>query len=569
MENMRKGVSNLQKKPMTWRKTAQAWTAILLTVALIVGCSSGSNNGGSGSDSGEGSGDAEPKMKSFTLWTGWASEYTNDTLIQDLWKEEMGFDVKVEGTNGDVMTALNLKMNSGGFSDAAVFPNNEVYKSALIKSGLIMPLDEYFNMPDKYPNLAQIPEQYLELSRSEDGHIWFIPTWWDQNPDEPWFKSVHAWWVRIDLLEKVGMTKEDLATLAGVESFLREVSKLKDDNGRPILPIGFVDRNYVNILSAFGVSSAMASGGTTPVEKKGDEIVFDLDDPGYKEAYVWMNKMYREGLLDQEVVTQKQDRYMEKIASGQYAMIVGNAPNTMWEGLDGPTEPGWFLKPVPNPKVPGVESLGYVELVNPYPAYSVFISKNTKNLDAILSFLDYTLEKKPERQQEVVEGPVGKYWFWTGEPLGEWDFVESYKADRLSADRTKHQSLTPSLWHLSTYSNKWYPWWTNRLDEDVPEGFGFTRQFIQEISQFGNTRSVHAYDLVPVAKGGLWEKYGLTLQNVRNEYHAKLLMAKTDQEFEQVWNTFREQLEKQAHWSELKREWHEQYEALKAKMGDF
>lgn len=31
------------------------------------------------------------------------------------------------------------------------------------------------------------------------------------------------------------------------------------------------------------------------VMKKGDDFVFLYDNPAYKEAYKWMNKMYNEG----------------------------------------------------------------------------------------------------------------------------------------------------------------------------------------------------------------------------------------------------------------------------------
>ena len=59
---------------------------------------------------------------SFNLWLGWTATTNNDSLVQKYWREkEPGVDVKLETTQGDAMTALNLKINTGGFEDAAIF----------------------------------------------------------------------------------------------------------------------------------------------------------------------------------------------------------------------------------------------------------------------------------------------------------------------------------------------------------------------------------------------------------------------------------------------------------------
>jgi hypothetical protein len=71
--------------------------------------------------------------------------------------------------------------------------------------------------------------------------------------------------------------------------------------------------------------------------------------------------------------------------------------------------------------------------------------------------------------------------------------------------------------------------------------------------------------MVKAKDGGVWEKYAPELNAVYNEYRAKLLMAKDDAQFEQAWNEFTSALEKRAHWSELKQEWKQLYEAMNNK----
>jgi len=271
-----------------------------------------------------------------------------------------------------------------------------------------------------------------------------------------------------------------------------------------------------------------------------------------------MNKMYRDNLIDHESITDKKERYKEKNKTGRIAMNAGgffNMDAQLWEVLDGPTEPAWFYEAIPYPQVEGVTKLGSNQIVNPYPAYDVFVSKNTKNLDAILAFLDYTLANKPEQQQVITDGPAGLFWDWVDKPLGKWVYTDKkYEELHNSGDQAKVASSTPQLYPASSYSNEWYPWWNYGLSE--PKGRLKTIDFTQKIGKMGAVRIAEPYDMVKAKSGGLWEKYLPELENIRKEYKAKLLMAKNDQEFEQVWSDFQAALEKRAHWSELKQEWH-------------
>lgn len=506
--------------------------------------------------------------KPFTLWVAKAGTSTDENLIQQEWAK-MGINVKVQWTQGDVMAALNLKMNSGGFEDAALFNNIETYKSAFIKSGMIMPVEDLLKKPE-YPSLGKIPQKVLDRVKSSDGHIWMIPTWFDQNPDDPWPGwASHSLWIRTDLLEQAGMTEADLATVEGVEKYLRETAKLKTADGKPVIPLGYYEAGAVSILSAFGVNTGVASGAAAAVKKVGDQFVFAVDDPGYKQAYKWMSKLYREKLLDKEVITQKEELFKEKMTQGIYAMSSGIMNAKLWEVLDGPTAPSWFLKPIPNFKVEGVTEPGTVAFVDPYSAFGVFISKNTKNLDSILNFLNYSLEPNPIRQQEMTEGPVGVYWNWVDQPLGLWKFEDKYGEERYSGDAARVAKLSPMLWQAASYAKEWYPWWTVAPAPNVTKGFPKTNEFNKLIGTYGTKKAIHHYDIVPAIKGGVWEKYGLTMQTVQKEYEAKLLMAKSDEEFEKVWETYMKQLEQRAHWSEMKAEWLQSYQETAKNVGQF
>jgi putative aldouronate transport system substrate-binding protein len=512
------------------------------------------------------SGEKASSSKAFKLWLGWNATVDNASMVQTYWKDkEPGIDLKLEATQGDAMTALNLKLNTGGFDDAAIFQRKDVVTSAMIRSNKVLPLEQYFNMPDKYPGLAKIPKLYLDAMKDKDGHIWSIPTWFDQNPSDPWpgWASL-GWFVRSDVLKKTGKTLDDLKKLSGVEDYLRLAAKQTDASGKKLIPLSFLsDANDENvILSTFGVAAG-STAGVIPVSKKGGDYEFIYDNPQYKSAYQWMNKMYRENLVDHEAITDKKERYKEKNKTGRIAMNAGgffNMDASLWEVLDGPTEPAWYYEAIPYPKVDGVSAIGTNTIVNPYPGNDVFISKNTKNLDAILSFFNYTLAQKPEQQQVTNEGPAGVFWNWVDQPLGKWLYTDKkYQELHDSGDQAKKASTTPELYSTSSYSNEWYPWWNYGVTE--PKGRLKTIDFTEKVGKMGGIRVVEPYDMVKAKVGGLWEKYLPELEAVRIEYKAKMLMAKDDSQFESVWKEFQAALEKRAHWSELKVEWHEELKA--------
>lgn len=80
---------------------------------------------------------------------------------------------------------------------------------------------------------------------------------------------------------------------------------------------------------------------------------------------------------------------------------------------------------------------------------------------------------------------------------------------------------------------------------------------------------MHAYDAVPMLAGGMIERYSPTLDAVAEEYGARLIMAGSEDDFENIWQEFQDQLESRGHWSEIKAEWQTQYEAYIATTGEW
>ena len=498
----------------------------------------------------------------FTIWVGWTSECPDDTKVQQAMREKLGIDYKLEFMQSDdILTTVNLKLSSGAeLPDVMLFGYNPEVASALLGADRVMNLNDIYES-DKVPNIKAIDDRIKDFIKDENGDMWYIPGWYAMEYDEPWGGwTTDAWWVRSDLMEQTGVTEEQLSTIEGMEEALKKFAQCKDENGKPVIPLSFVqgDGQERIILSTFGVDTKAGVSRMPAVMKKGGEFVFIYDNPDYKAAYQWMNKMYREGLIDMEATTMQSERYQEKIKSGQVAVAITD----VWSGqmfADGMTQDSvaQYFKPVANPKVEGVEK-AYTSYVDPNPQNMIFINKDTKNLNAVLNFLNWANEAEPIRQQELNEGPVGTYWDFTTDM--KWKFDDDYEVERNSGDQARVDACTPQLYQFAAYSNQWYPWFEQDLDV-ITLGQELVQKYCIEVGEkLVNHRSITDLDKVKLNSESVVSENLEALNAVVKEYTAKMIMAKTDAEFEDAYDAFLKQIDLRADWNAMKEEWLEAYQ---------
>lgn len=200
----------------------------------------------------------------------------------------------------------------------------------------------------------------------------------------------------------------------------------------------------------------------------------------------------------------------------------------------------------------GVER-GYTSYVDPNPKYMVFINNDTQKLNPALNFLNWVNEAEPIRQQEVNEGPKGVLWDFTD---GErWSFDKEYVIERNSGDQARVDACTPQLYQFAAYSNKWYPWFEQDL-KDVTKGQELIQENCKYVgSELQNHRSIQDVDRVKLNSESIVSENLESLNAVVKEYTAKMIMAKSDQEFENAYSTFLAQLDMRADWEAMKEEW--------------
>ena len=199
------------------------------------------------------------------------------------WKEKLG-----------LMFAGN-DLPDAFFGNWALTDNDVVKYSS---QGMLAPIDKLIDeyAPNIKKHLSDNPD-YKKLLTTPDGKIYSLPV-----IDESYFHTSDALFINKNWLDKVGMkaptTPDELYNV--LKAF-----KGKDLNGNgkdDEIPMSFRfndgQRGLYSMFGAFGLLDARDH-----IAMDGDKVIFTANRPEYKEAIKYFNKLFSEGLIDQESFT--------------------------------------------------------------------------------------------------------------------------------------------------------------------------------------------------------------------------------------------------------------------------
>ena len=566
------------------KKGFVSFLTVLIVISLLVtGCGTGKNNDtASGKDttsqasSDKGSNPPEATAAAgsnhFTLY--YPETTTPIDLEGPITKEIMKesgiiWDEVSIGNGSDVAQQVNLKLASGNLSDAITLNGASVVWSRLINSKQLIPLDKYFEDEANYPNLSKIDKRILDYWRAEDGHIYFVPVQYEPLIEEPseWQGNAQGLWVRQDLLKQTGMTYEDIRSLSGFESFLEKLKGTADSKGRKIIPLSMGQQNFAGInivLSMFGVSKDWN-------ELPDGKAVQDYQLPGFKEAWKWLNKVYRNGLLDAETPYQKKDLFLEKTNSlrfGAFLIDSWDMPNGYVLKERGISEsishgdlkkqgfPAEWYSATYLPVNSGVKPAQYASF-NPFGGNGTGIMKGCKSPDVLMKGLDWMQTPEAFRLMEYGPESMGNYTLVDG-VIQQHD--EMFRSERFWGGTTPMKNVTElGFWWWkniacvgSTHIPTMEPPWT-AVNAELYKA----EQINHEQGTFG---LISKANRVKPIIGGSVEKYTSVQNDIRLKYYAKMMMAKTDKDFDTAYNEFLNEMKVRGHDNETIEEFNKQYQ---------
>ncbi|MBW7455389.1 extracellular solute-binding protein [Paenibacillus sepulcri] len=312
--------------------------AVMIGTLAISGCGSNNNgaNGGTNdqpantttsaaaaetTDTPEATADSQPYELKWLKGQDISLPYdpSKDVIKQAIEKK---LNIKIIPEMVDVQqykTKLNLKMSSGDIPDVTRIDFADDFQK-YAQQGAFVDLTDMINPTDTPNILKEVPMEIFEQAKV-NGKIYGIPYQGGPGAGYRWDLAM-----RTDYLKEAGATVPK--TLDEYYNLLKKIKEAKPD----VTPLGgytaqigqqkYANNSFDNIFGAFSVTPGYFT------EQDGKFSNYDID-PRMREALLFLQKMYAEGLIDKEFATIKEEQLRAKLYSGKLFSYMGwwSTPN--------------------------------------------------------------------------------------------------------------------------------------------------------------------------------------------------------------------------------------------------
>ena len=448
-----------------------------------------------------------PTMQAYAEMTGINLEYTTPPM-------------------DDFGTRFNLTFASQDLPDIIFAPGSDVLTPALEvdygQQGMLIPLNDLIE--EYAPNLYQILEERPHVRQAittPDGNIYALPRI-DDGDTASW--PIGPLWYNGSWLEALD---EDVPET--LDEFYDLMVRFRDDdpNGNGVadeIPISNSGLTHPRVwfLGAFG----MHSWG---VENVDGEVVYNPMTDNAREYYSFFNKMYSEGLVDQELFSQSDEM---KKAKGQENRI-GLFQDWFSFFTTGETEQEAIKNPMFRPLKSDLNPEGTIA-GSPQMVRGAFaITSENPHPEATMAWVDYMYTE--EGTEFFDRGPAGYYWDWADEEGGE-----KVMTERGEEEGEEYRGEITPFYGITT------PGLGVTLPPIGEEGESDFSKFIREETQEKVEPNSHiAFPLVYLTDEEIEEIQGVSgdLATYIEEEEAKFITGQLDVNDDEVWNNYVSTLE--------------------------
>ena len=258
----------------------------------------------------------------ITLTAFYQNELLWDTAVAEEITRRTGVTLEFVPVAGDAAEKLNLMLISDQVPDIVTISRGAAANAEYIANGKVIPLDEL--MASHGPEVAsQLGDTAKKVRNVDDGLLYGIPSWFQ---DEVAPSPVFGFNIRMKYVKELGyydtyvdkgyFTQDEFVNL--LTEWKEEYPTIDDKQSIAMAFNSENDGDYTwPFRGMFGIKSTYEEDG----------VLYDiLRAPRNKDMYLFMNKLYREGLIDQDWPVTKETLYDEKIVGGS----VLSSPAAYW-----------------------------------------------------------------------------------------------------------------------------------------------------------------------------------------------------------------------------------------------
>lgn len=477
----------------------------------------------------------------FTM--DWGKNMVSKQITKDT-----GVNINFVTPAGNQEETINALVASDSLPDIVTLGWWEPQINDMIKNKMVYALNELADQYDPYFYEVTDPT-VVNWYSDENGDIYGYPN----SAYTPEAVETHSnigsnqtFLVRKDIYEAIG--SPDMTTQEGFEAAVKKaVEMFPEVDGKPLIPIGshIFEENGCNSFDNFLMNFL-----AVPYEKDG-KLYDRHTDPEYLSWLKFFRKLGEEGYLSSDIFVDQRTQMNEKVAEGRYFCMlyqrtdIADQESTLYE-----KNPDSIYIAVDGPK--NSKGDDYVLPTNAINGWTLtLISKNCKHPDRAIAFLDYMMSE--EGQKMISLGVEGEMYDMVDEKAVLKDDVRKL----LTTDRKKYDEvygaddaywmLQNNVMQLDWMPEKQYP--LNQMEE-------WTYPYTRYLGEYEVTKQDDSeMSRINSRIDKLW---GKTLP--------RLLLAKSDEEFDQLFETFVEERETLGY-SQLVKEHQKTMEENKKRLG--
>ncbi|WP_246218407.1 extracellular solute-binding protein [Litoribacterium kuwaitense] len=264
-----------------------------------------------------------------------ASQDWNDLMLWNEYEEMTNISITWDTVQTETLTEKrNLMISSGDYPEvlfANAFSRTDMLKYG--QQGIFLPLNDYIE--EYAPNFQKILDEYPSVEQAitmADGNIYGFPTIYD-----PEFEALRGMspWVNQEWLDTLGLEPPETT-----DEFYEMLKAFKeeDPNGNgeedEIAWGGNGIDGFINFLrGSFGLNKQGSMNLSLDFKEGTEEFRFVPATDEYKELLTYLNKLYTEGLLNQNLFTTTGPEFTADSAKGHFGVLNSIDPAELL-GLD-------------------------------------------------------------------------------------------------------------------------------------------------------------------------------------------------------------------------------------------
>lgn len=510
--------------------------SLLLAASMVAGC--GSKDAGTDNSSGDDGGKINYSMQV------WDSSYKWDTPINKKLEEKTGVSFEylpIVDSGGSGASKVDVWLASEDYPD--IINDSPLTIGKYKDAGAVIPLEELIE--EHGPNIKKKFGKYFDLLKDEEGHIYSL--YGVNLATEPSPDSQASFLVQYDVLEEAGYpeikTLDQLYTV--LESYYKKHPKTED--GKDVIPFSGISGGLLDINPALNAAGLPDHGF---YEIKNDNVSFAMTSDEVKQYMKFLNKLQNAGMLDKEVFSLNAETAGAKITQGR--VLATYMPAWLMRGYESSIIANGDYDKL-YAKFPIMLNEGIEDQSNGFPptnsSTNLAITSKAKNPERIIQLIDYLftdegqilmnwgiegqhfdiVDGKRVRNadfdakikadptvgtSEGIQGPFNRFSYGNGAKLDDGDYATPITKDFVASsydDRTKEVLAKYGKQTWADFAAKPVIYPTMLWQLNTPE------------------------DAKPIA---------IKLEEIWHKEAAKVILSKTEAEFESSWNGAVSQIEK-------------------------